>query len=231
MKLVVGLGNPGSQYARTRHNAGFMVVDRLAQRHAPGAVVKAKFGGDLIDASIAGERALLLKPMTYMNRSGQSVGEALRFYKLVPAEDLLVITDDLALPLGAIRIRGTGSPGGHNGLADISLKLGSDDYPRLRFGIDPKPPQMVQADYVLSRFTDDDQAALGPSLDKAAEAVECFLKDGLTRAMNRFNTKIRKTPPRQDAQPGQPQDRDSTRTEPQTNTQSAASPDAEPEKE
>lgn len=230
MKLVVGLGNPGSQYARTRHNAGFMVVDRLAQRHAPGAVVKAKFGGDLIDASIAGERALLLKPMTYMNRSGQSVSEALRFYKLIPAEDLLVITDDLALPLGAIRIRGTGSPGGHNGLADISLKLGSDDYPRLRFGIDPKPPHMVQADYVLSRFTDEDQATLGPAIDKAAQAVECFLSDGLTKAMNRYNTKIRKTPVRQDGPPAQPEDGKSTRTEP-TDTQSAAAPDARPEKE
>lgn len=221
MKLVVGLGNPGSQYAKTRHNAGFMVVDRLIERHAPSAVVKAKFQGDLVDAHVGGERALLLKPMTYMNRSGQAVGEALRFYKLSPQEDLLVITDDLALPLGAIRLRGTGSAGGHNGLSDIALKLGGDDYPRLRFGIDPKPPQMVQADYVLSRFTEDDLSTLDRQLGKAADAVECFLTGGLTKAMNTFNTRIRKTPKAQpsegESSEGQPSEHRPQSTDEATN--------------
>ena len=126
MKLVVGLGNPGPEYERTRHNVGFDVVDRLARRFADPAtsMAKSRFSGLVVDAQIAGEKVLLLKPTTYMNLSGRSVSEAVRFYKLDPKSDLLVVVDDVALPCGSIRLRGEGGSGGHNGLADIQQKLG-----------------------------------------------------------------------------------------------------------
>jgi PTH1 family peptidyl-tRNA hydrolase len=188
MKLIVGLGNPGSEYTRTRHNAGFMVVDRLVGKHAAGAIPKARFSAAVVEGSVGSEKCLFIKPTTYMNRSGQSVAEAVSFYKVDMASDLLVLVDDLYIPLGNIRIRAGGGTAGHNGLADIQRALGSDVYPRLRIGIDPKPAMMHQADYVLSRFTDEDQAKLGPALDRAAQATEVFITKGLTPAMNQFNT-------------------------------------------
>lgn len=152
MKLIVGLGNPGSEYAGTRHNAGFDVVDRLSARFAPGAAPRSRFGGLATDAEVGGEKCLLLKPMTFMNLSGRSVLEAVQFFKLEPSRDLLVIVDDLALPCGSIRLRPDGSSGGHNGLADIGLKLSSNYWARLRIGIDP-PGRVPQADYVLGKFS------------------------------------------------------------------------------
>ena len=134
MKLIVGLGNPGSEYAGTRHNVGFSVIDRLARRFAPDAAPKSKFAGLLTDAEIGGEKCILLKPTTFMNLSGRSVLEALQFFKLEASKDLLVIVDDLALPCGSIRLRPDGSSGGHNGLTDIGLKLGSNYWARLRIG-------------------------------------------------------------------------------------------------
>jgi PTH1 family peptidyl-tRNA hydrolase len=200
MKLLIGLGNPGKSYDKTRHNAGFMVIDRLAERHGPAAPVKARFNAACTEVRMpgagakgggaggaAGEPVLLLKPTTYMNRSGAPVAEAINFYKLDPARDLLVIVDDVALPCGAIRLRPGGGPGGHNGLADIQRALGHDAYPRLRVGIDPSPEFMDQADYVLGRFTDPQWALVKPALDKAADACEVFVRDGLDAAMNRFN--------------------------------------------
>jgi PTH1 family peptidyl-tRNA hydrolase len=192
MKLIVGLGNPGNDYARTRHNAGFMVVDLLGARFAAGSVPKGRFQGLTIDASIAGEKCVLLKPTTYMNLSGNSVAEAVRFYKVEPTQDLLVLVDDLYLPVGAIRLRAGGGSGGHNGLTDIHRALGTDAYPRLRIGVGVgesggKPPHIHQADFVLSRFSPDEVRALDASLARAADATEVFVSRGLPAAMNAFN--------------------------------------------
>lgn len=198
MKLIVGLGNPGTQYAKTRHNAGFMAVDRLAGRHAPGAVVRARFSGDCVEASVAATRCLLLKPMTYMNLSGQSVLQAVQFYKIGLA-DMLVVTDDLALPVGAVRLRAGGGAGGHNGLSDIERRLGTVDYARCRIGIGPKPPMFDQAAFVLSRFGEEDHAAVSSSIETAADAVEEFVASGIDAAMNRFNTKLKPTPEAEDS--------------------------------
>lgn len=201
MKLIVGLGNPGAQYVKTRHNAGFMAIDRLVERHAPGAVVKSRFQADGVEASIASTKCLLLKPMTFMNLSGQSVLQAVQFYK-VPLSDLLVITDDLALPVGSVRLRAGGGAGGHNGLSDIERRLGSADYPRCRVGIGPKPPMFDQAAFVLSRFAEEEQDGLASSIQTAAAAVETFVASGIDVAMNRFNTKIKSGPgPDKDADP------------------------------
>ncbi len=189
MKLIVGLGNPGSAYEKTRHNAGFMAVDRLHRRHAPAETPRARFDALCVEAAIRSVKCLLLKPITYMNLSGRSVAQALGFFKLDPATDLLVLVDDVALPTGAIRLRGTGGAGGHNGLADIQRALGTPDYPRLRIGIDACPAMMKLEDYVLGRFTPEQAALLEPALDRAADAAETFVSDGLAAAMNRFNTK------------------------------------------
>jgi len=188
MKLVVGLGNPGPQYDKTRHNVGFVVLDSLARRYAPGEVAKSRFHGATVEGVIDGEKVLLLKPLNYMNRSGMAVAEAVRFYKLDPAEQLLVIVDDLALPCGVIRIRGEGGAGGHNGLSDIQQKLGTDGYPRLRIGID-RDTSIPQSDYVLGRFRPDQIELIEPALDEAAEAAACWAASGLTEAMNRYNRK------------------------------------------
>ncbi|MBX3365366.1 MAG: aminoacyl-tRNA hydrolase [Phycisphaeraceae bacterium] len=200
MKLIVGLGNPGKTYERTRHNAGFMVIDALARRHAPTQPVKARFHADVLEADVRGERCLFIKPVTYMNRSGFSVGEALRFYKLAHDRDLLVITDDLALPLGQIRLRPEGGAGGHNGLADISRALGTDSFCRLRLGIGQKPPQMIQADYVLSRFGEAEWSEMLTAADRAADAAEMFIASGINAAMNQFNARPEAQP--RSVQPG-----------------------------
>ena len=188
MKLIVGLGNPGNEYHETRHNAGFMVLDRLAKRHGlTGA--KEKFHAGVLEGRIKDEQVLLMQPMTFMNRSGLAVGEATRFYRL-PNESVLVVVDDVALPVGAIRIRAGGSSGGHNGLADIERALATAEYPRLRVGIGApmiEGRKIPQREYVLGQFTAEQAKALGPALDLAAEAVECWLTAGLSTAMNRYN--------------------------------------------
>lgn len=188
--MIVGLGNPGAEYERTRHNAGFMVIDRLINRHAPGAIARGKFHGAAVDGSIrtaAGEaKVMFLKPLTYMNRSGISVAEAARFYKVSIADDVLVVVDDVAIPLGTIRIRPGGGAGGHNGLGDIQAKLGTDQYARLRIGIGEPTPQ-PQRDYVLGRFTPEQMQTLEPALERAADAVAVWATEGVTTAMNRFN--------------------------------------------
>jgi PTH1 family peptidyl-tRNA hydrolase len=194
MKLIVGLGNPGSEYAGTRHNAGFDVVDRLSARFAPGAAPRSRFGGLATDAEVGGEKCLLLKPMTFMNLSGRSVLEAVQFFKLEPSRDLLVIVDDLALPCGSIRLRPDGSSGGHNGLADIGLKLSSNYWARLRIGIDP-PGRVPQADYVLGKFSPAQRPLAEASMDEAARAAECWAAKGLQEAMNRFNSTPAPTAP------------------------------------
>ena len=200
MKLIVGLGNPGLEYERTRHNAGFMAIDELARRHAVGAIPRSKFHGALLDASIGGEKCLLMKPTTFMNRSGLSVGEAVRFYKLEPGEDMLVLVDEVALPVGEVRLRPSGSAGGHNGLADIDRALGGADYPRLRIGVGAVPAFMNRAVWVLSRFMSEEKADVERGVKAAADATELALSKGLDAAMNRFNRKI--TQPESGTGPG-----------------------------
>jgi peptidyl-tRNA hydrolase, PTH1 family len=184
MKLIVGLGNPGAEYAKTRHNAGFMVLERLAKRHAISGV-KTRFSAGVLDGRVAGHRCLLIQPMTFMNLSGRTVAEAMNFYKLDP-DDLLIVVDEAALPLGSIRLRATGSAGGHNGLRDIESKLGTADYPRLRIGVD-SPTRATRKDFVLGRFSDDQLAELDPALQRACDAIESWLNDGIDKAMSLFN--------------------------------------------
>ncbi|MEO0512185.1 MAG: aminoacyl-tRNA hydrolase [Planctomycetota bacterium] len=190
MKLIVGLGNPGTEYDKTRHNAGFMVVDRLAERHAAGVLPKGKFHALVWECRVGTEKCLLMKPTTYMNRSGLAIGEAARFYKVDTALDLLVVVDDTAVPCGGIRLRAEGGAGGHNGLADIQQKLGGPGYPRLRVGIDQPPPRVVLHDYVLGRFSPEQREALEPAIGRGADAAECFVASGIETAMNRFNEKF-----------------------------------------
>ncbi len=186
MKLIVGLGNPGQQHEHTRHNVGFVVLDRLARRYAPGEIARGKFHGAVLDAQINGQRVLLLKPTTFMNRSGQSVAEAVRFYHLDPGSSLLVVVDDVALTCGMIRLRSDGGAGGHNGLADIEQKLATQEYSRLRIGIDA-PGDIPQSNYVLGRFRPDQQELVEPAMETAVDAAVCWALHGIDEAMNRFN--------------------------------------------
>ena len=188
MKLIVGLGNPGPEYERTRHNVGFVALDRIARRFADPALgaPRSRFSGLLIETEIHDEKVLLLKPTTFMNLSGTSVAEALRFYKLSPEEDLLVVVDDIALPCGAIRLRADGGDGGHNGLSDISQKLGSTRWARCRIGIDPRG-RIPQKSYVLGRFTPEQESALEPALDDSVTAAAHWVGKGIAETMNRFN--------------------------------------------
>lgn len=184
--LVVGLGNPGPKYAWTRHNMGFLVVDELAER-ADIPVQRLKHKALTNTALIGGQAVLLMKPTTYMNLSGESVGQAAQFYK-IPPERVLVVSDDVALPQGKLRIRRSGSAGGHNGLKSIIQHLGSDQFPRLRVGVGEKPhPDYDMADWVLGKFTGEDKKKMDQAVERAAEAIECILKDGLDRGMSRFN--------------------------------------------
>src|SRR5438445_273111 len=197
MKLIVGLGNPGKQYAGTRHNIGFEAVDMLARRvgwiSGPGDFAKlarANFDGLAVDGSVSlaglSEKVMLLKPMTYMNLSGKSVQGAMAFYRLEPA-DLMVVLDDLALPCGRLRIRPGGSSGGHNGLKDIERALGTDQYPRLRIGIDAPPPFLPGKDYVLQPFSTEQRKAIEPAIEKSAQALMSWMEKGVVAAMNAFN--------------------------------------------
>ena len=191
MKLIVGLGNPGPEYDGTRHNVGFEVVDRLARRWGDPAasVAKNRFSGLVVEAMIRDEKVLLLKPLTFMNLSGKAVAEAIRFYKMSPTEDLMVVVDDTAVPCGSIRIKPGGGAGGHNGLTDVSRLLGTDEWPQLRVGID-KPGRIPLKNYVLGRFSPEQQPLVDGALDEATKAVACWASEGLDPAMNRFNRKI-----------------------------------------
>lgn len=184
--LLVGLGNPGTQYENTRHNVGFLVADELAERqNAPIQRLKFKALTNLL--TISGEKVLVMKPVTYMNLSGEAVGEAARFYK-IPPERVLVISDDVSLPLGKLRIRKGGSAGGHNGLKSIIQHLGTDQFPRIKVGVGQKPhPDYDMADWVLSKFAGEDLKTITEAIRKAADAVECLIQEGPDKAMNRFN--------------------------------------------
>ncbi len=188
MRLIVGLGNPGPEYVRTRHNAGFMLADRIASVHGLALHADAwrqQFHGLTASGMIAGEKVVVLKPMTFMNRSGLAVGEAANFYKLDPS-DVLVLVDEIALDAGVIRLRARGSAGGHNGLKDIERVLATRDYPRLRLGVDA-PGRVRQVDYVLSTFSPDQRDRIDEALGQGVRAVEMWLDEGIDKAMSIFN--------------------------------------------
>ena len=183
MKIVVGLGNPGREYAATRHNLGFMVVDELARRHAVGER-RNRFRSDLVEAFDEGEKIVLLKPRTYMNLSGSAVREAVSWYK-THLDQLLVVVDDIDLPFGSVRLRAKGGSGGHNGLKSIIAELGMDTFPRLRIGIGRGLGHATHQ--VLSRFTSEEERVLPSLLEAAADCVLEWERHGITNAMNRCN--------------------------------------------
>lgn len=185
MKLIVGLGNPGAQYVMTRHNAGFMAIERLTRRHAITGE-RARFHAAVYEGIINNQRCMLMMPQTFMNRSGLAVGEAVAFFKLDPGTDVIVLVDDIALPVGRIRLRRGGGSGGHNGLADVERALGTRDFPRLRIGID-LPGRIPQVDYVLGRFSADQMDKLNPAIDLSCDAVEDWISHDIEHAMNRYN--------------------------------------------
>lgn len=185
MKLVAGLGNPGRQYTGTRHNVGFEVIDELSRRHqvgfeaAPADAMMGKWRRD-------GDVVLLVKPLTFMNLSGVAISELMRYFKIGVA-DVLVICDDVNLPIGRLRARGSGSEGGHNGLRSMAQQLGTNEYPRLRVGVGRGDTRRDLADHVLGAFSSEEQPGVNDAVTRAAEAVECWIVDGLAKTMNVFN--------------------------------------------
>jgi len=184
--LIVFLGNPGVKYEGTRHNAGFMAADAMAKRRGI-AINRLRFKALTAQCAIAGENVLLMKPQTYMNLSGEAVGEAARFYK-IPPEHIIVVSDEMALPVGKLRIRKKGSAGGHNGLKNIIAHLGTEEFPRIRIGVgEPPHPDYDVKDWVLSSFKNQDAEDMANAAARAGEAAECYIAEGAERAMNRFN--------------------------------------------
>ena len=184
--LLVCLGNPGDQYENTRHNVGFQVADEIAARKDV-PVQRLKFRALTNTVELGGAKVLLMKPVTYMNLSGEAAREAADFYK-VPAERVLVVSDDVSLPVGKLRIRLKGSAGGHNGLKSIIAHLGSESFPRLKIGVGEKPhPDYDLADWVLGKFAGEDKKAIDAAIKRAADAVEAIIRDGAEKAMGKFN--------------------------------------------
>lgn len=183
--LIVGLGNPGPRYEKTRHNIGFRAVERLAQKHGL-TFSKIEQRAQVTSGTILGRRVILAKPQTFMNLSGDSVAPLARFYKIEP-DHILVVHDDLDLPLGTLRLRETGSSGGQNGLKHILQRLGTQDIPRVRLGIGRPPGRMDPVDYVLTPFKGDDEILAAEVLDRAAAAIETWLTEGIELAMSRHN--------------------------------------------
>lgn len=195
MKLIAGLGNPGTEYDGTRHNAGYMVLDALAETFGV-PIKRRKFNALTAEVSRADEKLLLLKPQQFMNRSGHSIATAAGFYQLAPT-NVLVVTDDMALPVGQLRLRPKGSAGGHNGLKDIITAMGTDQFPRLRVGIGPSG-QRDAADYVLSRFSSEERRVIEQAVATAVQAVLCWAADGIETAMTRYNVRAATDPDGQD---------------------------------
>ena len=189
MFLIAGLGNPGRQYANTRHNMGYMALDVLGKRHNigyPDDGHKAMYGKGVI----AGQKVILLKPLTFMNLSGESIRSAADYYKIDPASELIVLYDDIHLPAGQLRIRTKGSAGGHNGIKNIIQHLGSEEFLRIRIGVGEKPPEWDQVDYVLGHIPKEEQPLMEEAFERCADAVELMLKGETDTAMNRYNVKL-----------------------------------------
>ena len=184
--LVVGLGNPGEKYENTRHNVGFLTVDELAER-ARVPVQKLKHRALTNTLEVGSVKVLLMKPVTYMNLSGEAVRQAVQFYKL-PPERVLVVCDDVSLPVGRLRLRRSGSAGGHNGLRSIIGQLHSDQFPRLKIGVGQKPhPDYDLADWVLGKFSKEDRKAIDAAVERSLDALQCALSQGIDQAMSRYN--------------------------------------------
>ena len=181
IRLVAGLGNPGPEYTATRHNVGFMVVDQLAAQF--GSIWEKSGKWDALSAKCGA--VLLIKPMSFMNRSGYPLLAVSQFFK-IQAEEILLVLDDLALPLGRLRLRARGGPGGHNGLESIIMQFGTEEISRLRIGIGEAPREGA-VDYVLSRFFDEEKPLIRSTIDRAVDAVKCAIDNGLVSAMNTFN--------------------------------------------
>ncbi|WP_298463482.1 aminoacyl-tRNA hydrolase [uncultured Mitsuokella sp.] len=192
MKIIAGLGNPGTEYARTKHNVGFMFVDALAE--ALGVSVsewQAKFDALVAPARIGTQKVLLVKPQTYMNESGRAIGPLLSWYKLEP-EDLIVVHDDMDIPVGTIRIRKKGSAGGHNGIKSILAHVGDEHFARVRIGIGRPLPGWTVVNHVLAPFSDEGQQKIEDAIKYLEPAVECIVTDDVDVAMNRYNPKKQK---------------------------------------
>ena len=185
LRLIVGLGNPGEKYRNTRHNIGFDCISLLHEQMGK-PTLQAKFESQLVRGVLAERDVCLVWPQTFMNCSGRAVAQVARFYK-VPAENILVVCDDLSLPLGKLRLRRGGSSGGQKGLGDILNSFGTQDVPRLRIGIDPTPAGWETVDFVLSRFNSQEKPLVAAALATASDAISCWLREGLEAAMNRFN--------------------------------------------
>lgn len=189
MYIIVGLGNPGKDYQNTRHNIGFYVIDMLADKNH--IVMGEKKHKAIIGRGFAaGQKAVLVKPQTYMNLSGESVWDVINFYKIDEKKELIVVSDDVSLDVGQIRIRKKGSAGGHNGLKSIIQHLGHDEFQRVRMGVGEKPQGGDLADYVLGHFSREEREVMEESARRAAEAIEVMITDGPDKAMNQFNQRV-----------------------------------------
>jgi PTH1 family peptidyl-tRNA hydrolase len=185
--IIVGLGNPGKEYVHTRHNAGFIAIDKLAEKYGC-SITKMKYKALIADCTIAGKRALLMKPQTFMNLSGEAVTQAMSFYK-IPPENVIVMFDDISLAVGKLRIRRKGSDGGQKGMRSIIELSGSQNFPRVKIGIGEKPnPKWQLADWVLSRFTSEELKTLDEVTEKACGAVEAILSGNIDKAMSQYNS-------------------------------------------
>lgn len=190
MKIIVGLGNPGNEYAKTRHNVGFMLIDALAD-NLNITLWKDKFNAQIAEGRIGTEKILLVKPQTYMNNSGEAVGPLMRWYKLEP-EDIIVAHDDMDIPAGTVRIRKKGSSGGHNGIKSLIAHLGSENFARIRLGIGRPLPGWSVVKHVLAPFPAEDKIEVDKAIDYLIPAVKCIITDGLDIAMNKYNPKKQK---------------------------------------
>lgn len=185
-RLVVFLGNPGPKFEYSRHNAGFIVADSFEKKHNI-KINRSRFKALTTVCTVGNENVMLMKPQTYMNLSGEAVSQAVNFYK-IPPENVIVVSDEMALPIGRIRVREKGSAGGHNGLKSIISALGSENFPRIRLGVGSPPhPDFDVKDWVLSVFKDQDAENIRDAADRAADAIECYIIDGAQKAMNTYN--------------------------------------------
>ena len=187
MYIIAGLGNPGKKYEGTRHNIGWQVMDELADKHRI-RIMESRFKGLVGKGVIGGEKVLLLKPLTYMNLSGESIGEAVRFYKIDETSRLIVVSDDISLDVGQLRMRKKGSAGGHNGLKNIISHLGSEEFMRIRIGVGDKPAGSDLVDYVLGSFSKEEKKILDETKRNAVLAIEMIISDGIDKEMNLYNT-------------------------------------------